>query len=53
LLASCRDSTRLCIAADLTLPGETVTTKPIAEWRRAKTPIGRRPAVFLLLAQAR
>jgi 16S rRNA (cytidine1402-2'-O)-methyltransferase len=53
LLASCRDSTRLCIAADLTLPGETVTTKPIAEWRRARTPIGRRPAVFLLLAQAR
>jgi 16S rRNA (cytidine1402-2'-O)-methyltransferase len=50
LLESCRDSTRLCIAADLTLPGETVTTKPIAEWRRGRTPVGRRPAVFLLLA---
>jgi 16S rRNA (cytidine1402-2'-O)-methyltransferase len=53
LLASCRDSTRLCIAADLTLPGETVRTKPIAEWRQVKTMIGRRPAVFLLLADSR
>jgi 16S rRNA (cytidine1402-2'-O)-methyltransferase len=53
LLESCRDTTRLCIAADLTLPGETVRTQPIAQWRRAKTTIGRRPAVFLLLAQTR
>jgi 16S rRNA (cytidine1402-2'-O)-methyltransferase len=53
LLESCRDTTRLCIAADLTLPGETVRTKPVAEWRRARTPIGRRPAVFLLLADTR
>jgi 16S rRNA (cytidine1402-2'-O)-methyltransferase len=50
LLESCRDTTRLCIAADLTLPGETVRTQPIAEWRRARTPLGRRPAVFLLLS---
>jgi 16S rRNA (cytidine1402-2'-O)-methyltransferase len=48
LLETCRPDTRLCVAADLTLPGETVTTKPIREWRRS--PIGRRPAVFLLLA---
>jgi hypothetical protein len=27
-----------------------VTTKTIQEWRRAKAAIGRRPAVFLLLA---
>jgi 16S rRNA (cytidine1402-2'-O)-methyltransferase len=53
LLQSCRDTTRLCIATDLTLPGETVRTKPIAEWRRVKTTIGRRSAVFLLLAHAR
>lgn len=50
LLASCHESTKLCLAADLTLPGESVTTKSVAAWRRAKAAIGRRPAVFLLEA---
>jgi 16S rRNA (cytidine1402-2'-O)-methyltransferase len=50
LLACCSGQTRLCVAADLTLPGESIKTKAIAEWRRAKTTLGRRPAVFLLLA---
>ena len=49
LLETCKSSTRLCVAADLTLPGETITTKRVADWRYA--PIGRRPAVFLLLAE--
>lgn len=50
LLESCAAGTRLCVAADLTLPGESISTKTIGEWRRAKVAIGRRPAVFLLLA---
>ena len=50
LLESCAAGTRLCVAADLTLPGESIQTKTIAQWRRAKAMIGRRPAVFLLLA---
>ena len=50
LLESCQPETRLCVAADLTLPAESVSTKTIAEWRRAKAVIGKRPAVFLLLA---
>jgi 16S rRNA (cytidine1402-2'-O)-methyltransferase len=50
LLESCAPGTRLCVAADLTLPGESIQTRPVAEWRRAKAVIGRRPAVFLLLA---
>jgi 16S rRNA (cytidine1402-2'-O)-methyltransferase len=53
LLESCAPSTRLCVAADLTLPTESIKTRAIAEWRRAKAAIGRRPAVFLLLAQSR
>lgn len=53
LLDACDQETRLCIAADLTLPGESVTTRAIGEWRRAKTAIGRRPAVFLLQARSR
>jgi 16S rRNA (cytidine1402-2'-O)-methyltransferase len=51
LLESCAPQTRLCIAVDLTLESESVTTRTVAAWRRAGTAIGRRPAVFLLLAQ--
>jgi len=51
LLAACSAGTRLCVAADLTLPGESIRTLTVGEWRRAKATIGRRPAVFLLLAQ--
>ena len=51
LLESCSPGTRLCVAADLTLASESIVSKAIAEWRRAKATIGRRPAVFLLLSQ--
>ena len=50
LLETCSPQTRVCVAADLTLPGETVATRSVAQWRRAKPVLGRRPAVFLLLA---
>lgn len=50
LLARCAPSTLLCVATDLTLAGESVTTRPIAEWRKTSTTIGKRPTVFLLLA---
>ena len=50
LLESCRAGTRLCVAADLTLAGDTIKTLPVADWRSANAVIGRRPAVFLLLA---
>lgn len=51
LLETCAPQTRLCIAADLTLASESVQTRTVAEWRRAAVSIGRRPAVFLLLAK--
>ncbi len=50
LLETCSARTKLCVAADLTLPSETIATRPVARWRAAQTAIGRRPAVFLLLA---
>ena len=53
LMECCTESTRLCVAADLTLPGESITTRSVAQWRRAGATIGRRPAVFLLLADSR
>jgi 16S rRNA (cytidine1402-2'-O)-methyltransferase len=53
LLETCAATTRLCVAADLTLASETVHTRSIAGWRRQRAPIGKRPAVFLLLAHHR
>ncbi len=50
LLETCHPQTRLCVAAHLTLPDESISTRTIAEWRRTKAAIGRRPAVFLLLS---
>lgn len=51
---TCQPSTRLCIAVDLTGPGETIQTKTIAQWKTAGLPdIHKRPAIFLLLAAGR
>ncbi len=53
LVESCNENTRICVAADLTLPTESIVTKSVQQWRHAGATIGRRPAVFLLLADAR
>ena len=52
LVETCSPGTRLCVAADLTLDSESIKTKTIAEWKIGAAPIGKRPCVFLLLAQA-
>ena len=52
LLECCQPNTRLCVAADLTLPDESVQNAAISAWRqRINVVIGRRPAVFLLYAR--
>ena len=50
LLEGCAPATRLCVAADLTLATESIRTKTVAEWREARSAVGKRPVVFLLLA---
>jgi len=50
LLAACTGSTRLCVASDLSLPGESIALRRVDDWRRAPPSIGRRPTVFLLQA---
>lgn len=51
ILGSCQPGTRLTVATDLTLPGETVRTLSVQEWKKQTPPdIERRPTVFLLLA---
>lgn len=51
LLAACRPDTLLCIATDLTLASERITTRSIADWRRlTSADFLHRPTVFLLLS---
>ncbi len=51
ILQACSATTRLTVATDLTLPGESVLTQTIAQWKKKTPPeIERRPTVFLLLA---
>lgn len=50
LTANLSPSTRLCIAADITLPTQLIRTLRVAEWRKRPLSIGKRPCVFLILA---
>jgi len=50
VLKNCKPATRFCIAVDLTGRSEWIKTKNIAEWKKEKTDIHKRPAIFLLLA---
>lgn len=53
LLAALKGETRLCVAIDLTLPGESVRTHRVSEWRAAPPALAaldKKPAVFLFLA---
>jgi 16S rRNA (cytidine1402-2'-O)-methyltransferase len=49
VLSVCSSGSRLCVATDLTLPGESVRTMSILAWKKAPPAIGKRPTVFLLL----
>ncbi|MCU0455982.1 MAG: SAM-dependent methyltransferase [Bacteroidales bacterium] len=48
LLSVCRGDTMLCIASDLTLPGESVRSKTIAEWRKEIPDLRNRLTVFVM-----
>ena len=48
LLKSCKSSTRLCIAVDITGKNEWIKTKTIADWQNSKPDIHKRLAIFLL-----
>jgi len=51
ILQACQPGTRLTVATDLSLPGESVLTRTIQQWKKRTPPeIERRPTVFLLLA---
>jgi 16S rRNA (cytidine1402-2'-O)-methyltransferase len=50
LLQSCRPSTRIAVAAELTSPREWIRMDTVEKWRSNAATIGKRPAIFLLLA---
>ena len=49
LLKELQGGTRLCVAADITLPTEFIRTLTVAEWRKSGVTIGKRPCVFIVL----
>ncbi len=50
LLKTCAPSTRICLAVDITGKNEWIKTKTVADWKKEKTDLHKRPAIFLLLA---
>ena len=48
IIQNCTANTMLCIACDLTLNTEFIRTKSIAEWKKTKAEIHKRPTVFLI-----
>ena len=50
ILSTCAPSTRLCIAANITMPDAYIKTKSVSQWKKENLTIGKRPCVFLLLA---
>ncbi len=46
----CGGHTRLCIAANITMPDAFIRTRTVAEWKQNPVTIGKRPCVFILLA---
>ncbi|HZM13362.1 MAG TPA: SAM-dependent methyltransferase [Bacteroidales bacterium] len=50
ILTVCKPSTRLCIAADVTLDSEEIRTGTVAWWMNNRPALDKRPVVFLILA---
>ena len=48
LIATLHPSTKLCIAADLTLSTEYIQTLSIKEWKNKKLDLHKRPAIFII-----
>jgi 16S rRNA (cytidine1402-2'-O)-methyltransferase len=48
IIGSCRNETNLCIAADLTLPSESVRTMKISEWKRNVPLLDHKLVIFVI-----
>lgn len=50
ILSVCAASTRVCVAANITMPDAYIKTKKVSQWKKEGLIIGKRPCVFLILA---
>ena len=50
LLRTCKPTTKICIAAELTGTNEFVKTKTVRDWTNEKNDFHKKPVIFLLLA---
>lgn len=50
ILSVCNGNTRICVAANITMPDAYIKTKTVSQWKQSPVSIGKRPCVFLLLA---
>lgn len=50
ILNVCSASTKVCVAANITMPDAYIRTMKVAEWKKEGLVIGKRPCVFLILA---
>ena len=51
IISTCQATTRLCVACDISLSTEFISSKTIAAWEKSPLPnLHKRPTVFLLLA---
>ena len=48
ILKTCKSSTKLCIAADITLETEFIKTKTVSDWKKISLELGKRPCIFAL-----
>lgn len=50
MLSVLNASTRICVAANITMPDAYIMTKKVSEWKEDGLTIGKRPCVFLISA---
>ena len=48
ILKNCFNTTKLCIAVDITLQSEQITTKTVEEWKKTNINLNKRPCLFLI-----
>ena len=50
MLQNLSPDTRICVAADISLPTQYIRMARVAQWRKSPITIGKRPCVFIILA---
>ncbi|QZT37431.1 SAM-dependent methyltransferase [Halosquirtibacter xylanolyticus] len=48
ILSTCASNTHICVACDITLESEYIKTATVAEWKKNKPSLHKRPAIFII-----